>query len=291
MDEERHGNEDGRHYGSAEEDDILNLGRERFDPHASLRRLSEYIGQLTIELENAIRLGQEEAERAKMEHLEFVERNEKALLEIQRLSAETAGLEKKLANSEKSGEAERKKSGNLEKQVIKLEKSLNEAQHRLAGMEESLDDLQNKNQSMQQEMERLAAEKTRLEARVEERDSALNIEKSKSNDLEKQVRKLTKSLSESQGKIALLEKKLEDAQDRHAGDVRRLSERIPHAASHELSLYQKRIEAMLLVDYKEISKIETAPMTLELGRTLRTNLRRIFSKLEHLGLDFTRESR
>ncbi|MBF0529014.1 MAG: hypothetical protein HQK55_07050, partial [Deltaproteobacteria bacterium] len=127
-----------------------------------------------------------------------------------------------------------------------------------------------------------------LENRIADKEDAVEIWKTKTTELEKQVRKLTNSLGEAQGKISLLEKKLEEAADRHADDVRRLTERIPHEASHEVSLFQKRIEASLVSEFKELERMESAPMSIELGANLRTLLRRIYSKMQHIGLDFAR---
>lgn len=261
---------------------------ERFNPDSALKQLGEYIEKLNSELRRVTREAREEAEQVKIEHRQIAERCDKTQFELHRVLSELSGLESKLEHVQGALDAERTRNANLEKQVRRLTKSGDEAQAQVTILEERLDQATKKAEMAEEEVEHLMMEKTRLENRAAERDEAMEAWKTKGTELEKQVRKLTNSLGEAQGKISLLAKKLEEATERHTNDMRRLSERIPHEASHEVSLFQKRIEASLMSEFRELERMESSPMSMELGANLRTLLRRIYSKMQHIGLDFSR---
>jgi chromosome segregation ATPase len=176
---------------------------------------------------------------------------------------------------------------NYEKQVKKLHRD-NEA------MEAILAKKENDNHFLNVEVERLTKdfESTNsnmlgISSRLEELERKLAAERTHASVQEKEVRQLSSSLFEAQGKNKILENRIVGIEAKHAEEVKKLNERIESNAKHELSLVKKRVKTALGPELMDLEKLSAEKSSSELASNLKALIDRLIVKLEQVGFEFS----
>jgi chromosome segregation ATPase len=175
---------------------------------------------------------------------------------------------------------------NFEKQLKKLHRD-NEA------MEGMLAKKENDNHFLLNEVERLTKdyESTNsnmlgINSRMEELERKLASERTHASVQDKEVRQLSSSLYEAQGKNKILETKLAEQESKHQEEIKKLNERIESNAKHELSLIKKRVRTALGPELQDMEKLNNDKLSNELASNLKALISRLIAKLEQVGFDF-----
>ncbi len=64
-----------------------------------------------------------------------------------------------------------------------------------------------------------------------------------------------------------------------------LTKRVDIEAAYQVNVLKNKIKKALTIDFKEIETLESVEMTVNLGLNLRSQIKTIFAKLNHLGID------
>lgn len=137
----------------------------------------------------------------------------------------------------------------------------------------------------------LTKDKNDLEKQLDESDTKLGDARKKNAEQDKEIRKISRMLSEAQDKQDIYQKRLNDATKALEDERVRLSERVAKEARHEVSVMLNRIATMLITDYRQMERMQTAPLTMEVGEELRDQLKSLFTKLSQLGVDFVKDGK
>jgi chromosome segregation ATPase len=267
------------------------IARNFFSRHPALSHLEDYVSNLDQELEKIKRESEDEIKRAQVELRHLRERIEETTQEIERLNRIRNGLETQIDALEGSLDEERKKNAIIDKQVRIMTKDLAEARAYGRTVEEKLDLAEKKNQEIRVDLERLAAGKSRLESRLEDREKSLDEERRKALELDKQARRLSRTLLETQNKVEILDQKIEDNETKYQEQLKKLNQKMTHEIENEVRSFQNRIESCLSTEYKDYEKVETSKMTVQIGENLRHQMKMLFTRFSEMGIDLKKTSR
>jgi chromosome segregation ATPase len=265
-----------------EVNDFLPAG---FDPIQSMRILTDYL----ISLESSYNdfkkrtVVQQRQSDATIRSISKIK--EDLEQEKDRLVRDLMGITGQVEELESALLTANQKVMNFEKQLKKFHRD-NEA------MEAILAKKENDNHFLHSEVERLTKdyESTNsnmlgINSRLDELERKLAAERTHNSVQEKEVRQLSSSLYEAQGKNKILEKKLGDMESNHQEEIKKLNERIEANAKHELNLIKKRVRTALGPEVQDIEKLSNEKLSNELASNLRALLSRVVAKLEQVGFD------
>jgi len=122
-------------------------------------------------------------------------------------------------------------------------------------------------------------------ARIEELERRLAVERENTLANEKEARRLGMALSECQNKNAITERKMEEMAVKYNEEMRRLTDRTSADALHEIAMLRKRIRSNAAPELREFRQILETKPTLETASNLRALVLRLLTKLEQAGLD------
>ena len=104
---------------------------------------------------------------------------------------------------------------------------------------------------------------------------------------ERECRRLSSLLSESQSKTAILEQKLQERDILHEHEVKKLNEKMGADAKHEVGLLRKRVKMAVTPELEDLEKLSGDKLSAELASNLKALISRFISKLEQVGFDVT----
>ncbi|MDR1039559.1 MAG: hypothetical protein LBR80_05210 [Deltaproteobacteria bacterium] len=257
-----------------------------FDPIQSMRILTDYL--ITLEssyndFQKRVSVQQRQAEAA----IRVITKARDDLeAEKERLTRDLLVITSQVEELESVLLTANQKAMNYEKQYKKLIRD-NEA------MEGLLTKKENDNHFLQAEVERLTKdyESTNsnllgINSRMEELERKLAAERTHTSVQEKEVRQLSSSLFEAQGKNKVLEKRFQDLEAHQTDEIKKLNSRIESNAKHELNLLKKRVRTALGPELQDLGKYENDKASAELASNLKALMARLIAKLEQVGFDF-----
>ncbi|MDR1313488.1 MAG: hypothetical protein LBQ12_07275 [Deltaproteobacteria bacterium] len=256
-----------------------------FDPIQSMRILTDYL--ITLEssyndFQKRVSVQQRQAEAT----IRGITKTRDDLeAEKERLTRDLMVITSQVEELESSLLTANQKVMNYEKQYKKLVRD-NEA------MEAMLSKKENDNHFLQAEVERLTKDYESansnllgINSRMEELERKLAAERTHTSVQEKEVRQLSSSLFEAQGKNKVLEKKINDQENHQSDEIKKLNSRIDSNAKHELNLLRKRVRTALGPELHDLNKYETEKPSAELASNMKALMSRLIAKLEQVGFD------
>ncbi|MDR2197948.1 MAG: hypothetical protein LBR53_00530 [Deltaproteobacteria bacterium] len=257
-----------------------------FDPIQSMRVLTEYL--ITLESN-------------------FNEVQKKASLLQRQNEASIRALTKQRDDLEQEKERLTRDLLHITSQVEDLESNLLTANQKVVGFEKQMKKLHRDNENMEglltqkandntfllAEVDRLSKDYESsnsnlmgLSSRVDDLERKLAASRSHTTVQEKEIRHLSSSLSESQGKISILENKLTEERERHQEEVKKLQERLNSDAKHEANLLKKRVRTAVGPELVDLERLSHEKPSNELASNLKALLGRLIAKLEQVGFEF-----
>jgi chromosome segregation ATPase len=256
-----------------------------FDPVQSMRILTDYLINLDSsyrEFQKRVSSQQRQSE-AQMRAVTKIK--EDLEQEKERLTRDLLVITSQVEEMESSLLTANQKVANYEKQVKKLHRD-NEAMEGMLGKKE------NDNHFLQGEVERLTKDydgvhsnMLGINSRMEDLERKLANERTHNSVQEKEVRHLSSTLYEAQGKNKILENKLQELELQRAEEVKKLNERINSDAKHEINLLKKRVRTALGPEIQDVEKLVNAKLSNELASDLKALVARVIAKLEQVGFD------
>jgi chromosome segregation ATPase len=257
-----------------------------FDPIQSMRILTDYLITLESSYNDFQKRVSVQQRQAEATIRSITKARDDLDAEKERLTRDLLVITSQVEELESSLLTANQKVMNYEKQYKKVVRD-NEA------MEALLVKKENDNHFLQAEVERLTKdfESTHsnllgINSRMEELERKLAAERTHTSVQEKEVRQLSSSLFEAQGKNKLLEKRLTEQETHQAEEVKKLDSRIDSNAKHELNLLRKRVRTALAPELQDFSKYENDRSTAELASNLKALMSRVIAKLEQVGFNF-----
>ena len=205
--------------------------------------------------------------------------------ELERLTSDLLELTSTLEEQESLLSTASQKVGNYEKQFKRLVRDNSELTNKLAQKEsDAIFFRQELNRSLQENEAGVSILAT-ANARIEELERRLAVERENVISQEKEVRRLTVAFSESQNKNAITERKMEEMVVKYNEEIRRLSDRTSADAHHEVAILRKRVRSNMAPEIREFHHILPEKPTLEMASNLKALMQRLLAKLEQAGLD------
>ena len=205
--------------------------------------------------------------------------------EIERLTADLLELTSTLEEQESLLSTATQKVTNYEKQFKKLTRENSEFLNKLTQKENDALFYRQELDRCVQENEAGVSGLSAANARIEELERRLAVERENTLSHEKESRRLGLALSESQNKNAITERKMEEMAVKYNDEFRRLTERSSADAHHEVSLLRKRIRSSVAPEMREFQQLLAAKLNLETASNFRALLVRLLTKMEQAGLD------
>jgi chromosome segregation ATPase len=178
--------------------------------------------------------------------------------------------------------------------VISFEKMMKKLHRDNESMEGVLSQKENDNNFLQAEVDRLSKDFDStnsnlmgMTSRLDDLERKLATARTQASVQEKEHRHLSSSLSESHGKIAILENKIAEEQGRHAEEIKKLQERLNSDSKHEANLLKKRVRTALAPELQDLERLSREKPSNELASNLKALINRFISKLEQVGFEFS----
>lgn len=258
-----------------------------FDPHEAMRILAGYIQNLETGFDDFKKTASHERRQLEGECRASNKIRDDQKQEIDRLTNDLIELTNTLEDQESVLSTANQKIGNYEKQYKKLHRELSEMGNKLTQRENDANFYRTELDRCTKENEALGASLTAANHRIEDLERRLAVERETANLHEKDARRLNLILSESQGKNALLEKKLEETVIKFNEEIKRLTDRLNADALHEVSLLKKRVRSFVAPEMRDLSKLMADKLSIETAGNLRALLIRILAKMEQAGVSLT----
>ncbi|UQZ89184.1 hypothetical protein C4J81_08225 [Deltaproteobacteria bacterium Smac51] len=263
-------------------EDFLPAG---FDPHQAMRVLSDYIRNIEATFDEVKKSAQFERRQLESEQRTLNKTKEDQRQEIERLTNDLMELTNTMEEQESLLSTANQKVANYETQFKKLHRENSELRSKLTQKENDADFFRQEMERSVQEAESSSASVASANNRLEELERKLAVERDVAANHEKEVRRLTLVLSESQGKIALTERKLEEVVGKYNEEIKRLTERSNADAHHEVNLLKKRVRSSVAPEMRDLEKLVVDKLSIETASNFKALLSRFVSKLEQAGLD------
>jgi chromosome segregation ATPase len=205
--------------------------------------------------------------------------------ELERLTSDLLELTNTLEEQESLLSTANQKVANYEKQFKRLHRENSELSNKLT---------QKENDSIfyRQELDRCVQENeagtsglAAANARIDELERRLAAERENTLSHEKEARRLGLTLSESQNKNAITERKMEEMVGKYNEEIKRLSDRSNADAHHEVALLRKRVRSSVAPEMREFQQLLAARLSLESASNFKALMVRLISKMEQAGLD------
>ena len=258
-----------------------------FDPIDAMRILTEYMRTLEInynELVNKSTNNQRQMEaalRVSSKALDDLEQEKERLTrDLMALSNQVEELENHLSTANH-------KLTNFEKQSKKLHRSNEELETKLAKKENDNSFYLAEVERLRHDFETVSSSVTSVNNRADDLERRLAAERNQILTNERECRRLSSLLSESQSKTAILEQKLQERDILHEDEVKKLNEKMGADAKHEVGLLRKRVKMAVTPELEDLEKLSGDKLSAELASNLKALISRFISKLEQVGFDVT----
>lgn len=258
-----------------------------FDPHQAISILGDYIRNLENSFDELRKISLAEKKQFETDLRTFTKIKDDQQQEIERLTHDLLELTTALEENESSLVSANQKAITYENQLKKLHRDHAELQGRFTQKENDASFYKQELDRQVQEVESTATTISSLNKRVEEMERRLATERNSGLDHEKEARRLTLALSECQGKIQLMQKKIDDGENKYNEEIKRLGERMLSDAQHEANLLKKRVRSSVAPEMRDLEKIFSEKLSIEVASNLKALLSRMVSKLEQAGLEMT----
>ncbi|MDR0620635.1 MAG: hypothetical protein LBJ61_01965 [Deltaproteobacteria bacterium] len=261
--------------------DLLPAG---FDPLESMRILTDYLRNLETAYNELVKksvLNQRQIEanlRVVSKSCEDLEQEKDRLTkDLMHLSGQVEELESILVTANQ-------KIMNYDKQSKKFHRDNEDLENRLMKKENDCNFYMSENERLTKDYESMSSNLSSVNNRVDDLERKLVTEKNFTLTQEKEVRRLSSLLSESQSKNALLEQKLDEAAGHYQEEVKKLNDKLGADAKHELSLLRKRVKMAIGPEMEDLELLSKEKLSTELASNLKALMSRFISKLQQVGL-------
>ncbi len=205
--------------------------------------------------------------------------------EIERLTSDLLDLTNTLEEHESLLSTANQKVASYEKQFKRLTRENSEMTNKLTQKENDALFFRQELDRSVQENEAGAALLATANNRINDLERRMAVERENTQNQEKEVRRLTLALSESQNKNAITERKMEEMVVKYNDEMRRISERSIADGQHAIALMRKQVRSSVAPEMREFRQLVSAKPSLEMVSTLKALLLRLLAKLEQAGLD------
>ncbi len=258
-----------------------------FDPHEAMRILAGYIKNLETSFDDYKKNATIQARQLEAEFRAIGKTSDDQKQEIDRLTNDLIDLTNTLEEHESLLSTANQKIVNYEKSSKKLHRELSEMGNKLTQRENDANFYRGELDRSVKDAEAVASALKTANQRIEELETRLSEERENANAQEKEARRLALILSESQGKNALLEKKLEQAVLKYSEEIKRLNERLNSDAQHEVGILKKRVRSFVAPEMRDLSRLMSDKPSVETASSLRSLMIRILAKMEQAGVSLT----
>jgi len=256
-----------------------------FDPHDAMRILSAYLLNLETAFDDFKKSAYSKQRNLESDYRALSKIKDDQKQELDRLHVDLLDLTNTLEEQESQLSTASQKMLNYEKQFKKLHRENSELTNKLTQKENDADFYRQELERSGRENESLSSTLQMANMRIEELERRLAVERETSTMHEKEARRLNLVLSESQGKVGITERKLEEAVVKYSEEIRRLTDRANADAQHEVSLLRKRARSSTAPEMREMEKLMNDKLSIETASNLKALLSRLLSKLEQAGLE------
>jgi chromosome segregation ATPase len=258
-----------------------------FDPIEAMRILTEYLRTLEIsfnELVNKSTINQRNMDAA----LRAANKtNDDLEQEKERLTRDLMALSNQVEELENHLSTANHKLSNFEKQSKKLHRDNEELENKLAKKENDNSFYIAEVERLRHDFETVNSSITSVNNRADELERRLAAERNQILTSEKEGRRLSSLLSESQSKTQILEQKLLERDTVHSDEIKKLNEKMGADAKHEVGLLRKRVKMAITPELEDLEKLSRDKLSAELASNLKALISRFISKLEQVGFDVT----
>ena len=258
-----------------------------FDPHQAMRVLTGYLRNLEAAFEDHKKASGTERRQLEGDFRALAKLRDDQKQELDRLTNDLLEITNTLEEQESLLSTANQKVHNYEKQFKKLHRENSELSNKLAQKENDASFYRQELARCVQENETLAASLSHANMRVDELERKMAVERETSNMHEKEARRLNLVLSESQGKNAITERKLEEAVVKYTDEIKRLTDRANADAQHEVNLLKKRIRSSTAPEMRDLEHLMGDKLSIETCSNFKALLSRLLTKLEQAGIDLT----
>lgn len=256
-----------------------------FDPHQAMRTLARYMKNLEEAFEDYKKVASAERRQLDGEYRSLIKVRDDQRQEVERLTNDLMDLTNTFEEQESLLSTANQKVQSYEKQFKKLHRENSELGNKLTQKENDANFYRQELARSVQEVESLTAALQTANMRLEELERKLAVERETAIMHEKEARRLNLILSESQGKNAITERKLEESVVKYTDEIKRLNDRAAADALHEVNLLKKRVRSSMAPELRELDKLMNAKMNVEVASNLKALMIRMITKLEQAGLD------
>jgi len=256
-----------------------------FDPHQAMSVLTDYVRNLEEAYEDLKKTYNGERRQLESEYRALLKLKDDQKQEIDRLTADLLDLTNSFEEQDSQLATANQKLFSYEKQFKKHQRDQSELMNKLTQKENDANFYRQELARSVQENEHLTKTLQAANQRLEDSERKLAVEREAALMHEKEARRLNLVLSESQGKIALTEKKLEDAVIKYSNEIKRLLDRSGADATHEANLLKKRIITSTAPEMRELLAMMGRKTSAELCHAFKTVFARYLDKLDQAGLD------
>ncbi|MDR2422959.1 MAG: hypothetical protein LBE01_06220, partial [Deltaproteobacteria bacterium] len=246
--------------------DLLPAG---FDPHQSMRILSDYLRSLETvftDLRKKAIIHQRQSDAALRSTTKAKEDLEQ---ERERLTKDLISLTSQLEELESALLTASQKVGTYEKQVKKLHRDNEDLENKLIQKENDNNFLQSEMARLSSDFETVNSSLINMGNRVDGLERKLATERSQTMTQEKESRRLNSSLLESQGKIQILETKMAEMTATHGEELKKLADRVSADSKHEVTLLKKRVKTAVAPELNDLEKLSSEKLSSELASNLK----------------------
>ncbi|MGL4209592.1 MAG: hypothetical protein ACRCTY_09430 [Candidatus Adiutrix sp.] len=261
--------------------DLLPMG---FDPHQSLHILTEYLRNLETVFEEVKKNATAERRHLESERRTLNKTNDEQKQEIERLTSDLMDLTNTLEENESLLSTAHQKIATYEKQLKKFHREQSDLGAKLTQKENDANYFQQEMISIKEAFEQQTASLNTANNKLDEYSRKLAAERDAATTHEKESRRLTLDLSESQGKTAIVERKLEEVVVKYSQEISRLNERLAVDSQHEVMVIKKRLKSSLTPEMRDFEKLATEKLSIETASNFKALIERFIAKMEQAGV-------
>ncbi|MDR1044988.1 MAG: hypothetical protein LBP33_07715 [Candidatus Adiutrix sp.] len=259
-----------------------------FDPHNNMRILGGYLRDLEAAYEELNKSAGARYRQLEGEYRALNKLREDQKQELDRLTGDLMEVTNTFEEQESLLSTLNQKTQNYEKQFKKLTRDNSDLANKLAQKENDANFYRQELARTVQENEALNTALKAANQKIDAMERRLAAEREAAGQHEKEARRMNLIISESQGKVALTERRLEEAVLKYSEEIRRLTERSSADAVHEVNLLRKRVRSSVAPEMRELSRLlEANKLTVESAHNFRAIVNRLITKLEQAGLELT----
>ncbi|MDL2260048.1 hypothetical protein LJB99_04170, partial [Deltaproteobacteria bacterium OttesenSCG-928-K17] len=262
--------------------DLLPAG---FDPHQAMSVLADYVRNLEEAYEDLKKDYAAERRQLETEYRALLKAKDDQKQELDRLTADLMDFTNSYEEQEVHLAAVTQKLHSYEKQFKKIQRDGSEVMNKLTQKENDANFYRQELARSVQDNENLTKNLQTATIKLEESEKRLAVEREAAVMHEKEARRLNLILAESQGKIALTERKLEEAVVKYSDEIRRLTERSGADVSHEVEVFKKRVRAGVTPEILEIIELMRERNSVGTAAAFKVAVGHLFEKLNSIGLN------